>query len=225
MNTVHANDTIAAAHHGDFSAPLGAITQGTLTLARGISKATLQADPEMPDLYRAHFDGLMPEVQTQDGSVTIRYPHLLPFDWARYALWWSRLQAAIRLSAAIPWHISIRGGISDLSADLRELRLLSLMVDGGASHAEMRLPRPKGSVCIRIGGGVSNVTLLRPADVAVCVRVGRGVSNLRSDALHLGAIGGGTSWTSPDYEHASSRYEIVIAGGASNLTIEKDRAV
>lgn len=223
MNTASENDTIAPMQRGDFSAPLGSMTQGVLTLVRGISKATLRADAEMPDLYRAHFEGPIPEVQTRDGLVTIRYPHLLPFDWARYALLWGRQQAEIMLSAAIPWRISIQGGIADLNADLRELRLLVLTVDGGASHAEILLPRPEGSVNIRIGGGVSNVTLRRPDGVAMRVRVGRGVSNLRSDDLHLGAIGGDISWASPDYEHATSRYDITIAGGASNLTIEKSQ--
>lgn len=225
MNTASANATPAPPRRNDFSAPLDSTTQGVLTLVRGISKATLQADPAMLDLYRAHFDGLVPDVQARDGSITIRYPHLLPLDWTRYAFWWGRQQAEITLSAAIPWRITVHGGIANLTADLHALRLHALTVDGGASHAEIILPRPEGTVCIRIGGGVSNVTLRRPADVAVCVRIGKGVSNLRSDALHLGAIGGDTSWTSPDYEHATNRYEITIAGGASNLTIEKERTV
>lgn len=220
MNKATDNEVIAHGRRGDFSALLGSVTRGVLELGRGISKATIQADLTMPDLYRAHFDGPIPHVQAQDGVVTIRYPDLLPFEWARYALFWGRQQAEIVLNATIPWQIEVRGGIADLDADLRKLHLAALDVSGGASHLTVLLPRPSGVVPVRFDGGASNAMFHRPSDVPMRVRVGHGVSNLTLDDQHFGAIGGETRWERPDYKNATDRYDISIQGGASNLTID-----
>ncbi len=56
------------------STPLGNVENGRLVVPAGVSRLTLRADDSMDDLYRAHFDGPMPDVKTNDGVVTIRYP-------------------------------------------------------------------------------------------------------------------------------------------------------
>ena len=50
--------------------------------------------------------------------------------------------------------------------------------------------------------------------------MGRGASKLTFDDQHFGAIGGKTRLHTPDYEGATDRYDIVVSGGASKLTID-----
>ena len=66
----------------------------------------------------------------------------------------------------------------------------------------MRLPRPKDVARVRIGGGASNVELIRPAGVPVRVHIGGGVSKLAIDEFRLGSAGGKTDCPEPQLRAA-----------------------
>ena len=82
------------------------------------------------------------------------------------------------------------------------------------------LPRPSGTVPVRILGGASNVTIHRPEGVAARAHVGGGATNLTFDEKHFGAIGGDVNVQSPDYDAAVNRYVIEVTGGANNMTLD-----
>jgi hypothetical protein len=198
----------------DYSAPLSSIMYGNLQFVRGAANVTLRANSSMGDLYRARFNGLLPGVYAQDGAVTVRYPRTFhPFDWRKRA-------AEVVLNGSIPWQIEFRGGLSGLDADLSVLRLGSFEIIGGASGVAVTLPRPSGTVSVRVSGGASDVTIHRPAGVAARVRVGRGASKLTFDDQHVGAIGGETHLQTPDYEGAADCYDMKVSGGASKLAVD-----
>ncbi|MDQ3793092.1 MAG: cell wall-active antibiotics response protein [Actinomycetota bacterium] len=195
-------------------APLGSASSGRLMFARGAANVTLSVDPLMEELFRARFDGPLPEVHAQDGDVTIRYPRTFhPFEWRKRA-------AEVTLNGSIPWGIEFRGGLSGLDADLSGLGLGSFEVIGGASKVAVTLPRPSDTVTLRVSGGASNVTINRPAGVAVRVRVSGGATGLALDDQRFGAIGGETRLQTPDYEGAADRYDVEVSGGASGLTVD-----
>lgn len=205
--------------NGEFAAPLGSARSGRLVFASGASWVTVRADPSMADLYRARFEGRVPRVGAEAGTVTIRYARFPLFDWLYYSALRER-PAEIALNAQVPWYIEIRDGASRLTADLRGLELRSFEASGGASRVELTLPPPSGAVPVRVLGGASNVAIHRPEGVAAQVRVGRGSTNLAFDDQRFGALGGEVSLRSPDYEGASDRYDITVTGGASSLTID-----
>ena len=140
------------------SAPLGSVSAGRLEFTKGAAKVTLKGDPALTDLYQASFVGPVPEITVNGNTVVVQQRRRFrPFDW--------RAQSAdFTLSTAVPWDISLRGGMWKLAADLRALRVTSLEVTGGASDIEVRLPAPAGTVPVRVSGGASKVALLRPAD-------------------------------------------------------------
>jgi hypothetical protein len=196
------------------NAPPGSIMYGHLQFVRGAANVTLRVDSSMGDLYRAQFEGPAPEVRTQEGAVTVRYPRIFhPFDWRKRA-------AEVTLNGSIPWRIEFRGGLSKLDADLSILRLGSFEIVGGAREVAVTLPRPSGTVSVRVSGGASDVTIHRPVSVATRVSVGRGASKLALDDQHFGAIGGETRLQTPDYESSADRYDIEVSGGASKLTVD-----
>ena len=192
----------------ELAAPLGAAEVGRLVFARGASHLTIGVDGTLEDLYRARFGGKTPEVVVDGGTVTVRY---------RMGLRPPR--GEMTLSGRIPWAIEARMGISEVVADLEELRLTGLTISGGASRIQARLPRPEDTVPVRIGGGASQMELIRPAGVGVRVRIGAGTSKLAIDDFRLEAGGGKTDWRSPDYDSAGSRYDIEIGAGGSRITI------
>jgi hypothetical protein len=181
---------------------------GRLVFVRGAAHLRIGVDASMEDLYRARFEGKVPDIRVDAGTVTIKYrPSLRP------------THGEITLSGRVPWAINAGMGMSGVVADLADLELTDLEIFGGASRLEVKLPRPKVAVRVRIGGGASDLQLIRPAGVPVRVRIGGGASKLTIDDVRVGAAGGTTDWRSPDYDLVQGRYDIEIGAAASKVTI------
>jgi len=197
-----------------YTVKLADVTAGRLEFTKGASKITLGADSSLTDLYRAAFEGPVPEIRVDGGTVTVQQRRRFrPFDW--------RAQSAdFTLSTAVPWEIVLRGGMWKLSADLRGLQITGLHVSGGASDIEITLPAPVGTVPVRIAGGASKVKVRRPKNTDARAEVSGGASQLQFDDQRLGAEGGRNVLGTPGYSEATDRYEIRFTGGASQVTIE-----
>jgi hypothetical protein len=197
------------------TAPLGSSRDGRLRFTSGANRVAVRADMHLQGLYRVRFGSRTPTVRVQGGTVTIRYPRFPKYGWLDC---WSERPAEVTLNTQISWDIDIRGGASRLLADLRELGLVSLRLEGGAGRVEVALPAPSGTVAVLILGGASNVSILRPEGVAARLRVEGGVTNLRFGEKRVDAAGGEVGLDSGDYEGAG-RYDVAVTGGANNLNI------
>jgi hypothetical protein len=202
------------------SAPLGSSRNGRLRFTGGAHRLVVQADSHLRGLYRARFESRTPMVGVRGGIVTIRYSRS-PNDYWLDCRW--EREAEVTLNAHIPWDIEVRSGASRLLADLRVLRLGTLMLDGGASRLEVMLPSPSGSVAVIILGGASNVAIRLPEGVAARLCVEGGATNLTFDDRHIGVAGGDVGLQGRDYEDAKVRYDITVTGGANNLSIGRQR--
>jgi hypothetical protein len=189
----------------ELAAPLGSVATGRLVFVRGAAHLTIGVDASMEDLYRARFEGKVPEIRVDGGTVTVKYRPSL-----------HRTSGELTLSGRVPWAIKANMGMSDVVADLQDLELTGLEISGGASRLELKLPRPKVAVPVRVGAGASNLELIRPAGVPVRVRTGGGASKLAIDEVHGG---GRIDWRSPDYDQLEGRYDIEIGAGASKVTV------
>ena len=135
-----------------------------------------------------------------------------PFDW--------RAQSAdFTLSAAVPWDISLRGGMWKLAADLTALRITSLEVTGGASDIEIRLPAPAGTCRCGCPAAPTRSRCSARAARRLARRSTGGASQLTFDDQRLGAVGGRTVLASGGFADAADRYEIRFTGGASQVTV------
>ena len=123
------------------------------------------------------------------------------------------------MSAAIPWRIEIRGGASEVVAELGGLDLSGLEVRGGASLFRVELPEPSGTVPVRISGGASEIIVRRPAGVAARVRLKGWASQLTFDDQSFGGVGNDVRLQSPGYEDAPRRYDVEVSGSASDITL------
>jgi hypothetical protein len=170
----------------------------------------------IPELFRARFDRPAPSVSADEGSVTVRYPRFSPRSWR----WpWTRRGGQMTLSEDVTWDIGIRQGVAHMEADLRGLRIGSVDLGHGASRIDLRLPRPKGVVPVRIVGGASQVRITRPAGTPARLTVRRGVANLTFDEQEFGAVGGRLRLDSPGGSDTDGRYDIEISGGATHLRV------
>lgn len=152
-------DAGPATDGGDYTAPLGALREARLLFRSGTPDLTLNDDAGTAALYRARFEGAVPQVPVRDGVVSVQYRGGL-FDFRTR-------RAYLALSSAVDWAIDVRGGAAHVRGDLTNIRLRSLEVSGGASKLDLTLGAPAGVVPIRVSGGASDVRLMRPAGAAV----------------------------------------------------------
>ena len=194
-------------------APLAGVTAGRLRFTKGAARVNLRGDASLTELYRATFEGPAPEITVTGGVVSVQQRRRFrPFDW--------RAQSAdFALTTAVPWDISLRGGMWKLVADLGALRVTALEVTGGASDIEVTLPAPVGVVPVRVSGGASEVLLRRPAGTEARAEMNGGASQLIFDGQRLGAVGGRMVLASGGFAEAADRYEIRFTGGASQVTV------
>jgi DNA-binding MarR family transcriptional regulator len=221
----------AASASGESSAPLGGATHGRLVFVNGSPPLTLTAGDRSDLLYEARFSGGtprvrvrvrlaravlfeaghgtgLPRVDVRSGTVTFRFPGL-PFlrQGGR---------GTVRLNPTIPWAIVINGGLSQLDADLRRVRVERIQIAGGANRGRVELGPAVGAVGVTIAGGANDLTIRRPAGVGVEITAAGGISKLVLDGRQ---ISGASRVTAPGANPAD-RYEMTVAGGANRLVVE-----
>jgi len=175
---------------GPFTAPLGGVTVGRLEFTRGAAKVNIRVDPALTDLYRAEFEGGTPDIEV-DGGIGGDRPQAAVSDPST----WRGRTSEVWLAAAVPWEISLKGGMWKLAADLRGLELRSLEVGGGASDVEVWLPAPSGLVAVACLRGASHVRVHRPTGSALRAVISGGAQPARLRRETFGAVGGGTTWS------------------------------
>jgi DNA-binding MarR family transcriptional regulator len=210
-----------------FVVPLAGVARGRLLFLSGAPDVVLRANPELGDLCQARFEGAAPRVRARAGVVSIHYGRLAWFDWRAHfgdakmelSAHWRRDRGTIDLNASIPWDIELRGGASHLTGDLGGLEIRSLLIAGGVSRVDLRLPAPNAVVPIRVEGGMSELTLRRPAGTAARLRVRGGASRVSLDGQRVNGVGS-VGLETPGAAAVGSRYEIEVNGGASRITVE-----
>jgi DNA-binding MarR family transcriptional regulator len=198
---------------GAHSSPLGDLTSARLVIPSGVPVLKLRASADLATLYRAAFEGPMPDVKVKDGVVTIRYARRL---WGLAGLSGS---AEVTLNAAIPWYIAIQGGSSMITAELAGLNLAGLEVKGGGSMIRLELPVPLGQVPIQISGGGSQIEVLRPQGVAARARLKGWGSAVTFDDQGTSTLGNDMPLQTPNYAATAPGYDIEVSSSGSMVTI------
>lgn len=193
-----------------------------LVFTRGVSRVTLESFRGSGEVLETDFEGSEPpRVTRTPREIRIGY-HGSFWSHAYDVFLGGPLElphSTLRLNERAVWEIRCDGGASDLDAHLEDVSLASFSVRGGASHVSLALGRPSGVVPIRIRGGLSRFSLVRPRGVGVRLSVRGGIGSLTFDAMHFDSIGGGLILPSRAGADADDRYELEIGGGVSDLLI------
>jgi len=192
-------------------APLGSLTEAKLHIRSGLSSLRLRSGTVDHDLYRASFEGAVPQVRVRDGRVLVQYRGLA-FDWRKRI-------ATFELNPAIPWTVQVVGGIQRIEADLRAIDVRRLEITGGMERAQLELGRPRGEVGVRLVGGGRIIRMERPRDVPVRVTSLGGVASFVVDETRVGKQGGEATLESPGWTKSRDRYQIEIVGGAKAIEV------
>jgi DNA-binding MarR family transcriptional regulator len=224
--------TPAATSAGDTAgvrAPVASASAGRLVFVTGAPTVRIRAAADLgSELYRARFSGAIPKARVRDGTVTIRYARLAWFDWrVRVAgqridasTHWRRDAVELVLNASLPWSVELRGGATRLDADLRDLRLVSLAIAGGAGPVTVTVGAPSGVVPIRVSGGVGDLLVTRPARTAATLSVEGGYRSATLDGTMAWSPG---RIETPDAASSADRFAVEVRGGADRVAVREDR--
>lgn len=147
------------------------------------------------DLARVRLD--LPQ---RDGLLSPRFP----WTWGSGNLVDWDLRIAPHVPVAL--RIETAGGQSVL--DLAGLRLTGLDLQTSASSAAVTLPRPQGTLAVRLEASVASIVLTLPPDVPAELEVRKAVAGLELDAARFVADKDRRRYRSADYESAADRIAI-----------------
>ena len=209
----------------EHAAPIGGLGRARLLFKSGAHELLLRGATDIDDLYRARFEGSVPQVRLREGIVTMQYkgsggagstrkgPMFASWQWG-----WSERRADVSLNATIPWDVEVVGGAGKLQGKFAALDLRSFALTGGVDQLRLTLGRPSGEVPIRLTRGVNHVRVERPTGVPVRLSLRGGAGRVDFDQQRLNGTGD-TLLDSRGAEDAADRYLIDIAGGAGRITV------
>jgi hypothetical protein len=125
----------------------------------------------------------------------------------------------IRLHSRVRWTVRLAAGAHDITVDLSAGDLAGVEFAAGVSRARLALPRPDGTVAVRVLAGASEFDVTAPPDVPARVRLGSGAGSVTVDGATRTGLAQGTVLASPSWESASDRYDIDASAGVSRLTL------
>ena len=195
------------------TAPIGGLNEARMLFRSGANELSIRGAGDLDDLYRAQFEGPVPQVRLREGTVTIQYKGFgKPWDWRKR-------NADISLNRKLPWRVEVVGGANKLQGELGSVDLRSFDLMGGADSLRLSLGTPTGEVPIRVVGGVNKLRIDRPTGVPVRLKIAGGAGGIELDRQRLGSTAGGTVLESTGVAGASDLFEIEITGGAAKVQV------
>jgi hypothetical protein len=194
---------------------LGKRTKGELELATGAATVTVSG----ADLGEDMFQVSTPESGDAIPLATIRG------DRTTVTLASNRGEEAsavdIRLNSRVPWRLVFTGGAKTQTVDFSKGRLASLEMAGGATRLELTLPKPAGTVPIRLRGGLEELLVHAPQGVPTRVKVTKGATNVTLDRLNRTKVAPDTTFTPNGWAQAKTRYDIDAAEGIGTVKLDR----
>jgi hypothetical protein len=127
----------------------------------------------------------------------------------------------IELNSSVRWAVRVAGGAAQQTLDLASGKVSDVDLVAGASRIDLLLPRPSGTVPVRLTGGASEFTVHTPATVLTRARIGSGAGSVRINGAQRNGVAPGAVFSPSGWEQATDRYDIDVSAGVSVLTVDR----
>lgn len=197
------------------SIPLAGGTSAYLRLEHGAGRLSLRPGAGPAEILNGIFgNGLSYTSQLQGGQLELK---LRPSR--QYWVWWpgENLDWDIFLNQDIPLKLKIESGASASVLDLRDLKVIDLDIDTGASSTDLTLPANAGNTHVEIDTGASSVKVAVPQGVAASIRVKSGIASVNVNSRFT-SLGGGL-YQSNDYGTSTNRVDMIINSGVGSIEV------
>ncbi len=186
------------------TAPLGGRTEASFELVTGTTGVTLRSEDLGADLYRittASDSGTVPRPVLDEDRVQL---HLTPNGDGATG------DVEIVLAARVSWALRFTGGADQQRIDLSRGRVSGIDVIGGVRRFEVNLPKPVGTVGIRIAGAVDEFVVQAPADIPVRARLDSGAKTVAAGQRTQRDVPPGSTFTPRNWQ-VPDRYDVAAA--------------
>ncbi len=128
----------------------------------------------------------------------------------------------VLLNADVRWSMRITGGVKAGVFDLGAAEINEVDFAGGAARIDLTLPRPDGTLPIRLSGGVNRFEVRTDQGVPVRVRTRRGAGQVKLDGRTDDGVARGASFLSPDWADSENRIDLDAVAGVGTLRVGRD---
>ena len=126
----------------------------------------------------------------------------------------------ILLNRAARWHVRLIAGAGEQHLDLTGGRISALELGAGVGLVRIRLPRPGGTVEVRLTGSVGRAEIVAPAGVPVRIGAGAAIETL-TVPWAARTVPAGTHLTPRGWATAAERYRLDVAMSVGTLTVRE----
>ena len=199
------------------SLPADGRSSATLDVATGTLVLTIGVANLGGTLLRVSTPGgtPRPQLRAAGGDSTVRSGK----DALIYLSATDASAVTVTLNAAVSWRLDLAGGTKRTVADLRGGQVAGIAVTKGSDVIDLTLPRPRGSVPIRLAAGANQFLLSLPGGVPVRLTAARGageVSLAGRDHVHVAV---GTVFTTPGWAAGAVGFDIDATAGAARVAV------
>ncbi len=156
---------------------------------------------------------MLPRAQTRDAGVKL----FLDANGKR-----GDSGVTVLLNADIRWSLRISGGVRTGVFDLGAAKVGEVDFAGGATRIDLTLPRPDGTLPIRLSGGVNRFEVVTDQGVPVRVRTRRGAGQVKLDGRTDDGVARGASFLSPHWADSENRIDLDAVAGVGTLRVGRD---
>jgi hypothetical protein len=125
----------------------------------------------------------------------------------------------ITLNAAVSWQLVLAGGTTRTVADLRGGQVTGIALTAGSNVIDLTLPRPDGTVTIRLGAGAGQFLLSRPRGVQARVTAAGAAGAVSVDGTDHVRVAAGSVFTTRGWVPGATGFDIEETAGAARVTV------
>jgi hypothetical protein len=125
----------------------------------------------------------------------------------------------ITLNSAVRWQLDLGGGTQQTVANLRGGEVTGVAFTAGSDVIDLTLPRPQGSVPVRLAAGASQFLLSLPSGVPVRLTAAGGAGEITLDGTDHVGVAGGSVFTTPGWAPGAAGFDIDATAGAARVAV------
>ena len=125
----------------------------------------------------------------------------------------------VTLSSAVTWQLDLGGGTKQTVVDLRGGQVTGVAFTAGSDVINLTLPRPQGSVLVKLAAGASQLLLSRPTGVPVRLTAAAGAGEVTLDGKKHVGVPDGSVFTTPGWTSNATGFDVDATAGAASVAV------
>lgn len=202
--------TTATTPRESISIPLGSLDAAQIRIGFGGGELGIRPAARGA-LVDGQFEGGVKQQSGGPGRI-----ELSPLSPGLPIVTWAPVHWEVGITTEIPIDLRLDTGANRSEIDLTAIRIRQLELHTGASDTTVRLPAG-GQPVVRVECGFASAVLIVPEGMAARIRGTMGLGAVTVDESRFPRTNG--EWVSPDYETATDRADITVAGGFGSIRV------